>query len=264
MATRINDYAPAITDESRKELKNIAVYFKGKQAKPFLVGGWAVYHYTKDAERPPAILGKMVLGKSRVGDPYGFTPLGSKDIDLVFKNSEEKQSFEHGYCKQNGYKKRADPFNIFNPRLQSKHSNGVEILLDMATLQAYPRETDGARLDWSILPANSAPCEITAGATLPVSIKELLLCYKAAALFDRHKLLQTEPSAYLESKVWKDAFDIIALWDTGIDKKKLAAIAKQTGAKKLLNEAKEIIAINIGNWGIARYNGQEDYLEIVE
>jgi hypothetical protein len=98
VATRISDYAAAITDESRKELERIATHFTGHPAKPFLVGGWAVYCHTKTQQHTTTP--NTLEGNTPKQD--GFTPLGSKDIDMVFGNSHKKQAFEYDYCKHSG------------------------------------------------------------------------------------------------------------------------------------------------------------------
>ncbi|MBI5176591.1 hypothetical protein HY995_00725 [Candidatus Micrarchaeota archaeon] len=56
MATRITDYGQSITEPSRLELKSIAQWLAGENNIAYLVGGWAIYYFTKPRERPSAKL----------------------------------------------------------------------------------------------------------------------------------------------------------------------------------------------------------------
>jgi hypothetical protein len=62
------DYSNEITRQSHQQLLLIAKWANITKSPPFLVGGWAVYHYLSQAKQT------------------SFEVLGSRDIDLIFKN----------------------------------------------------------------------------------------------------------------------------------------------------------------------------------
>src|SRR3989344_5541471 len=63
MATRITDYTESITEQSRLELLGIARWLADNKKTAYLVGGWAVYYYTKPGERPSAKWGEAKWNK---------------------------------------------------------------------------------------------------------------------------------------------------------------------------------------------------------
>lgn len=100
MPTRIADYDPSITEPSKLELISMAKWLQENKFKACLVGGWAVYYWTKAGTRPPAKYGEAVYDRSRYDDPHGFRPLGSKDIDLVFGSKAQREEFERGVLQE--------------------------------------------------------------------------------------------------------------------------------------------------------------------
>jgi len=262
MATRIGDYKKEITDLSKIELLSLARWFtdpKFVKYKPFLVGGWAVYFHTYYAERPAGVYGKAVYGKSRFDDSYGFSPLGSKDIDLLFPDAKSRDSFEHYYCKDHGYAKEgfgAEKFWV-------KHKTGSDdtgIILDLLSL-SKKWSVRGSAISWNALPTHSVPVNFGHGLSMDCPEKELLLLYKCVALVQRtDRKTLPNPLPNLDSKIWKDANDILALHDTGINDKKLAAMVKETGLERILQDAKDLIAASYEDYGFTQYASKDKFL----
>ncbi len=258
MATRITDYDPSITEPSRLELLNIARWLQDNKKTTYLVGGWAVYYYTKPRERPSAKLGELILGKSRLGDPHGFGALGSKDIDLVFQNKREKEEFEQQYARSNGYYRRGP----FQPKEWVKRAGNTEIILDLDII-TNPYKNSVLPLRWNFLPSNSTSTRIEEETAIYTPNKELLLLYKCVALVERTDE-RRKPNAEvirLDSKIWKDANDILALQDTEINNGTLADLAEKTGLAPILRDAKKIISKNYENYGFTQYSFAKSFLE---
>ncbi len=258
MATKIGDYNPSITEPSRLELVSIARWLADNKKTAYLVGGWAVYFYVKPGERPPGKYGQVVFDKSKYGDTFGFQPLGSKDIDVVFENKGEKEEFEEMYCRNNGYSKRGN----IHPRELVKQVNGTEIVFDPDVL-SKKWKARGTDIGWNHLITYNVWLELDSGIYVLVPTKELLLLYKCVALVERtdeSKKFGAE-TLRLESKIWKDANDILALHDTGIDKSALDVIAQKTGLEQILNDAKQIISKNYDNYGFTQYAFSKNFLE---
>ena len=102
------------------------------------------------------------------------------------------------------------------------------------------------------------------GVELAVPTKELLLLYKCFAIVSRTDQLG-HPKAEvirLTSKIWKDAFDILALWDTGVEQAKLASLAKETSLERIVRIARQIIGSSLPEFTINRYKDDPNYLAI--
>jgi len=258
MATRISDYRPEITEPSRHELTSIARWLQQNSFTAYLVGGWAVYFHTKSSERPPGIIEKAKFEKSRMEDPFGFKVLGSKDIDLVFNNKAEKEEFEKNYCRNNGFVRRG----LFPPKEWVKNAGGTDIILDFDLLARKWPVLDSI-VEWRHLAGHSQEIWLGEGAEILVPSKELLLLYKCVALVERtanrHK--QGQDLAHLDSKIWKDANDVLALYDTRINADKLGLLSKETKLEKIRSAAKKIIAANYESYGFAQYASAREFLK---
>ena len=242
MTTRKNDYPPEITDLSKKELEEIAGWLEQKNRAACLIGGWAVYYYTNTTP--------------------GFFPLGSKDIDLVFYTKEEENSFEHYFCKAHGYQKTRGyaPDWYWAKKVPRKNT---EIILDLVTAsKATDWKIRGTTMSWAFLKDDAQKIRTDKGMVIDVPAKEMLLLYKSAGIVDRteRKKLPDQDQDYLESKIWKDAFDILALNETGISEEKLETYAERTKLKPLIEAAKEIIRQNIGNYELESFSKAEKFL----
>ncbi|MBI5035930.1 hypothetical protein HZC09_01175 [Candidatus Micrarchaeota archaeon] len=257
METRIADYPPATTEPSRRELLNIARWLQENRRTAYLVGGWAVYYYTKPGARPHGKV-EVAAVENRFEDPYGFQALGSKDIDLVFKNKRDREEFEQEYCRKNSYYKPRIP----EPRQLVKHAENVEILLD-TDLLSNSWKVGKTRFEWKILEGRSANLELEAGLSVLAPKKELLLLLKCVALVERtgRRRQPNQDLRYLDSKIWKDANDVLALHDTGVNAERLSSLAKETGLAGILSEAKQILAANYENYGFSQYASGRKFVE---
>jgi len=257
MATSIATYSSEITDQSKTELVSIADWLGKNKRTAYLVGGWAVYHFTKDFHGNDQ--GKDITPED---DQGSFNPLGSKDIDLVFSNAEEKQSFEFHYCKEGGYKKRG----IYPDKPWTKTIPGIiptDIVIDLDVLSREWKERD-MDITWKHLVKHNAKMNLNKEVAIRVPEKELLLLYKCVAIISRTDQSR-QPKAnvsYLTSKIWKDAFDILALWDTGIDKKRLRNLVAETKLEQATKMARQIIESRLPEFAITRYKQDPDYLVI--
>jgi len=256
MATRIGDYRQEVTEPSRLELMNIARWLQEHRLTAYLVGGWAVYFHTKPRERPPAVAGKAIVGESKAGDRFGFAPLGSKDIDLVFENKKARERFEQEYCRENGYRKHE-----FLGRTElAKFTGTADIILDLDLL-SNTRVVRGITVRWSEMSEHSANIVLDGSALAPS--KELLLLYKCVALVERtDERNKPYPDLNrLESKIWKDANDVLALHDAGINSRALEELAKKTGLAPIVKAAKQIIAENYDEYEFKQYAFSKQFLE---
>ena len=203
MATSIATHSTEVTDQSKTELVSIASWLGKNKRTAYLVGGWAVYHYTKDFH------GREQEEHEPDGGSNSFHPLGSKDIDLIFSNTDEKQSFEFHYCKKGGYKKRG----IYPDKPWTKTIPGIEptdIVIDLDVLSREWKER-GMDVTWKHLVKHNAKMNLEKEVVIPVPEKELLLLYKCVAIISRTDQSR-QPKAnvgYLTSKIWKDAFDML-------------------------------------------------------
>ncbi len=258
MTSRISDYDSAITEPSRHELASIARWLQENTQTAYLVGGWAVYYFTKQRERPSARMPFKLDGTVKLNDPPGFAALGSKDIDLVFGSKASRETFEQKYCRVNGY---LPPKRILNRDLWRKHSRSAEILLDFGLLRDTWKVRK-AKVDWSGLLGHHAGLEVAPGVSILAPHKELLLLYKCVALVERtdKRGLPNQNLGYLDSKIWKDANDILALHDTGINEDALTSIAEESGLQKILSAAKEIISSNYESFGFTQYAFAKNFL----
>ncbi len=251
MTNRISDYDASVTEPSRRELVEIARWLQETGQTTYLVGGWAVYFHTQSRERPSARLPFPVDARVRIGDPAGFQALGSKDIDLVFENKKAREAFEQNYCRPNGY---LPPKRLLERDLWRKPVGKTEILLDFDLL-ANTWPVRRANVGWAGLTRHHAKVELSPGVSVLVPQKELLLLYKCVALVERSDQ-RGRPNVdltYLDSKIWKDANDILALHDTGVNEKVLGDLADTFALKRILQAAKEIISANYASYGFTQY-----------
>lgn len=257
MTSRITDYDSSITEPSRRELISIAHWIQENGQRTFLVGGWAVFYHTTFSGRPAAKYGAAAYRKSHYRDFVGFAPLGSKDIDLVFENKKARETFEQKYCRNNGYV----PPSRLRERSWTKPSSGTEILLDFDLLSNH-RTVRRTKIGWTNLLEHQVAVEVDGNVSIPAPAKELLLLYKCVALVERtdQRGLPNQDLKYLDSKIWKDANDILALHETGIDAGLLSAISKESGTEKILVAAKQIIASNFDSYGLTHYSKSRRFL----
>ncbi len=99
-------YSNAVTDPSLRELEEFASWYNEKVGNyPIIVGGWAVYCYTKG--------------------------MGSKDIDVVFLGDAAKHRTLFDYFRAHAYTERSRTF--FDKefvKLVKNQGKEVEVIID--------------------------------------------------------------------------------------------------------------------------------------
>jgi|GEM_PF-2169380 len=259
MTSRISDYDAAITEPSLRELIGIARWLQENRQKTFLVGGWAVYFLTMSGSRTPGVYREGKYRESRYRDAAGFQPLGSKDIDLVFQNKSAREVFEQGYCRPNGFIR---PKLLLSRNTWQKSFGSGEVELDFALL-SETRTARRVKIGWSDLSRHNAVVNVAPGVSVLVPSRELLLLYKCFALVERSdkRGQPNQDLRYLDSKIWKDANDILALHDAGVDGSMLDSLAKEAGLGKILADAKGILRARFDGFGFTQYSSSVDFLK---
>ncbi|MFH1545601.1 MAG: hypothetical protein ABIE23_05980 [archaeon] len=208
-----------LTELSFKELIKTTKLFNIHGLHPIIIGGWAVYYYTKGA--------------------------GSIDIDLVLPTKQVIQVFEK-YSKQYGFKKdrKAKTRTLFR-----KETGEKEIELDIFTLSDKNTLASNKSIEipWKLADKNSKEWKINKDVTARVPEKEVLLLYKTAALKDRQYKIKTWANLSkfsrdrLKAKIEKDKRDIQGLLKLEINQEKLNELLEKTKFKKYYDETlKEI------------------------
>ncbi|MEW6748449.1 MAG: hypothetical protein AB1295_01960 [Candidatus Micrarchaeota archaeon] len=211
-------YSNAITDPSLDELNEFARWYNEKLGNyPVIVGGWAVYCYTKG--------------------------LGSKDIDVVFLGDAAKHKTLFDYFRGHGYAERRR--SLFDKEFV-KLNDGVEIIIDaVSSNRTIIFEGRKARLPWSWAVRHSTLHSIGTSKIYIPEI-ELLMTYKLGAILGRNLLLRTGLEfEYYRSKLWKDVFDVISLSGLKIDQKGLNGFLARSGLDEYANEILNIIRDNL-------------------
>jgi len=213
-------YDKAITDASLDELANFAKWMNENVGHtPVIVGGWAAYAY--------------------VG---GF---GSKDIDVIFPNEAVMSKVLADYFHREGYiERRRDFFQKEYYKEVVVKRQKIEIIIDAASGKRII-EVSGtdARIPWAWAEKHSVKHRLE-GVEIYVPEIELLLTYKMGAILGRSNLLRAamgERAAYLRSKVWKDAYDILSLFQKGVSSEKLAHFLKNSRLGGYLAEIDTVV-----------------------
>lgn len=217
-------YDPAITNPSLTELEEFAVWYNEKIGNyPVIVGGWAVYFYTKG--------------------------LGSKDIDVVFAGDAAKHQTLFAYFHSHGFKDR--PRSLFDREFYKDRKAGsrtVEVIID-AVSQGRTIIFEGrkARLPWAWAFKHSVEHKV-GKATVLIPIVELLLVYKLGAILGRNDNLKTGIDfEHYRSKVWKDVYDVVSLSALEIDAAKVRKFLKESGLDEYAAEIIQIIEDNFND-----------------
>ncbi|HIH20269.1 TPA: hypothetical protein HA244_03295 [Candidatus Micrarchaeota archaeon] len=140
---------------------------------------------------------------------------------------------------------------------------GTDIVFDPDVL-SKTWKVRGVSVGWSHLTSHSVRLELGVGTSIMAPSKELLLLYKCVALVERTDA-RRKPNAEiarLDSKIWKDANDILALNDTGINGETLADLAEKTGLARILSHAKQIISADYEDYGFKQYAFAKNFLEL--
>ena len=207
-------YNPDITSASYKELNKFTHWCnKIFGYYPIIIGGWAVYYYTNQAQ--------------------------SRDIDLILPTNQDIHQLLLPYYAANQYKSAGLITKEYYKEVQTK--NGTDkIYLDASSYQRKNqlKENSNIELAWNLLEKNAQEWKTTKF-TARVPLPELLLLYKVKAFRDRTFDLKTTQSlgrkTYLTAKIEKDTADIQGLQKLKLNKDKLEQLLQQTKFKKYYN-----------------------------
>jgi hypothetical protein len=210
-------YSNAITDPSLTEMNEFARWYNEKIGNyPIIVGGWAVYCYTKG--------------------------LGSKDIDVVFLGDAAKHKTLFDYFRAHGYTERRRSF--FDKEFV-KLNNDVEIIIDaVSSNRTIIFEGRKARLPWSWAVKHSSLYDL-GNSKIYIPTLELLLTYKFGAILGRNIQLRTGLEFdYYRSKLWKDVYDVVSLSGLKINQKSLNSFLAKSGLDEYADEILSVIEDN--------------------
>ena len=209
-----------LAEASLRELTKVARLFNLHGLNPIVIGGWAVYYYTKGA--------------------------GSVDIDIVLPSEGAVRIFEK-YSRQLGFSrdKRAKTRALFRKEIKTKPGGPQEIELDIFILPQRNKLASNRLIEipWKLSEEYGREWKIEGDAIARVPEKEVLLLYKAAALMDRQFKIKTWVNLSkftkdrLRSKIEKDKKDILGLLELGVDKKRMDKLLKKTKFKESFEEA---------------------------
>lgn len=183
-----NEYAEEITDKSYEELKNLAFWGKMRGPEFFVIGGWAAWKY--------------------------HSGLGSRDIDVVFRDRWMLELFLGVYYKENGYEQYGGPFNVRYRKSIRTEEREVLVEIDAASISEGPpfKEDRGKNIPFTLLNDYSSVWDL-GSAMVHVPTPELLILQKTKAHRDRtwdlnHSVISSIDAARLRSKILKDQYDI--------------------------------------------------------
>ncbi|MFH1394329.1 MAG: hypothetical protein ABIH29_05625, partial [Candidatus Micrarchaeota archaeon] len=155
-------YDDGITGPSLKELEEFAAWYNEKIGNyPVIVGGWAVYCYTKG--------------------------LGSKDIDVVFLGDAAKHVTLGAYFLSHGYAERSRSF--FDKefvKVINTSEREIEIIIDaVSSKRTIIFDSRKARLPWKWAIKHNTLQKL-GNARFYIPTAELLLVYKLGAIIGRN------------------------------------------------------------------------------
>ncbi len=219
-------YAKEITEASYNELIALTTWInKIYGYHPFIIGGWTVYSYAKS--------------------------LGSRDIDIVFPTKDSVEKVLMPYYKMRGYKEEG----LFSKSyyLEVKTEKVIEkIMLDACSLSDHNilHENKDIEISWDLTQHYYQEWKLQKDVIVQVPQIELLLIYKIKALCDRrydlqHTSLSAINKSYINSKIWKDEYDITTLSKSTIDNEKISRIVETTNFTKFFQRELKRLKINI-------------------
>jgi len=214
-------YDKEITEPSLLELEELALWYNEKIGNyPAIVGGWAVYFYTKG--------------------------LGSKDIDIVFAGDKAKHQTLFTYFQSHGFHERQR--SLFDREFYKEFDTGkrkVDIIVDAVSQnRTIIFEGRKVRIPWAWAMKHSR--EHKAGkATILIPEIEVLLVYKLGAALGRNDIMKSGIDFdYYRSKVWKDVYDIVSLSEKEMKAETARKFLKESGLETYKSEILQIISDN--------------------
>ncbi len=218
-----SDYRLDVTEETHKELVEFIQWYNEVQGHvPLIVGGWAAWAYHRG--------------------------LGSKDIDVIFPGSAAKHVTLSQYFKSNGYAehREIDSFDFeFTKTRVTSDGRKVNVIVDAASMDRNV-QVSGTDLiiPWSLAEKYKRRFSFGKNADAYIVDPELLLVYKVGALVGRDFKRKTAVGfrrAHYESKLWKDARDVLGVFENcELDEKLLGSLLESCGLDVLLGDALEI------------------------
>jgi len=215
-------YHQKVLEESQKELVRFIRWCNRLYGYyPVIIGGWAVWAYTKYSK--------------------------SIDIDIIIPTLKAVHSLLLPYYKAGHFKSAGLLTKEYFKEVET--ARGKErIYLDAASYSNRNMlKEKRIEIPWNLLEKNSREFDFgNAKARIPTA--ELLMLYKVKALRDRRYELRTAQTSmvsgtptspamdFVKSKIKKDENDIRELLKTKIDKRKLDQLLKKTAFKELFDE----------------------------
>ncbi len=217
MVIRKDRYASELTEQSLAELQKFARWFGGNQGGswPTVIGGWAVWSY----------------------HAVGF---GSRDVDLVLPTDRWiKDMMIETYFPSSGFK----PYRVGDPILGELHhgkrlAGGDVVFFDLISAET-PREDStnmGVTVDWNWIYEDQLARPIGNDTSINVPTLEFLITLKIIGCISRRRQLRmVDDKSYLQSKIWKDCYDVANLTNHLFpDNEKLQYHFQRTGLNKEL------------------------------
>lgn len=184
-------YDEEITSHSYKELETLALWAKHKGPIFYLIGGWAAWRYHRG--------------------------LGSRDIDVIFPDTQILDSFLQQHYKANGFENHGGLLSKRYRKRVDLEDRTFLIQIDAAGLDHGPpfKEDPNRTIPYTELEEHSVEWTLGTGTTR-IPTPELLILQKTKAWRDRRWDLEHEATnpvdiQYLRGKIWKDAYDIRSL-----------------------------------------------------
>lgn len=218
-------YSKEITEASYNELIELTKWINNIYGyHPFIIGGWAVYSYTKS--------------------------LGSRDIDIVFPTKISVEKVLMPYYTMRGYKEEGVFSKSFYIEVKTK--KGIEkIMLDACSLsdKNILHENKDIEISWDLTQRYHQEWTMQKDVIVQIPQIELLLIYKIKALCDRrydlrHTSLSAINKSYINSKIWKDEQDIVSLSKSRIDTEKISRITETTNFTEYFQRELKRLKIN--------------------
>lgn len=191
-----SEYSSETTTKSFEELKCLAFHAKSMGPEFYVIGGWAAWHYHRG--------------------------LGSRDIDVVFPDTQIMDPFLAKYYKMNGYEQYG---SLFENRYRKRIGDNKFVQIDAASFaDGQPFKEDRRKnLPYALLTDHYDLWDL-GGCSVRIPKPELLILQKAKAHRDRSwdldRSTTSVQSGWLRGKIRKDEYDIrgiapfVAHWDT--------------------------------------------------
>ncbi len=218
------EYSEEITQESYREIERLAFWARAKGPVFYLIGGWAAWRYHRG--------------------------LGSRDIDVIFPNQAILEAFLTEYYRTHGYVRTGGWLapSYHKPVETAAGTRYIEI--DAAQLdRGFPfHEDPGRDIPYRLLERHSQSWRV-GNEEVRMPTPELLLLQKVKAYRDRswdleHAAPDPVRSAYLRSKVSKDAYDIRGLAPHVGDWPSVATLAENQGCLDLVADCLSVLGVS--------------------